>query len=375
MTAATMTPTLGPVAPKQRVPFWDNARFLCVALVVIGHGVQRLTADSDNALIVYLFIYAFHMPAFAIISGYFSRPDPPTDRQMMKVITDILLPYVIMESIWTFVQFLVEGKRGFNPTEPSWTLWFLLALGIFRLVLPYLALIRYPLLLAVIFSVSVGYFTNVDSTFSLSRAIGILPFFVIGWKAREWGLVERWRTVATHGWPIRAIAVAVLGAWLAVVVTNIRLWREIDLRFWFFYDDSYSALGDAEWWSGFVRLGLIALAIVLTAAFFVLIPRGETWVTGFGASTMYVYLLHSFVLYPLRETGVLRGEHTSAVWLVSVILACIAISIALSSPLVHKLFRPIVEPKPGWMFVARERPADTRADGTSRVDPLGSPRT
>jgi fucose 4-O-acetylase-like acetyltransferase len=59
-------------APRVRVPFWDNARFVCVTLVVIGHGIQRLTSDSDNALVLYLFIYAFHMPAFAIISGYFS---------------------------------------------------------------------------------------------------------------------------------------------------------------------------------------------------------------------------------------------------------------------------------------------------------------
>lgn len=129
-------------APAQRVPFWDNARFVCVTLVVIGHGIQRLTIDSDPALVVYLFIYAFHMPAFALISGYFSKSGPPTKRQMTRVITDILLPYFIMETIWTLVQFLVEGKQEFNPTKPSWTLWFLLALGIFRLVLPYLALVR-----------------------------------------------------------------------------------------------------------------------------------------------------------------------------------------------------------------------------------------
>ena len=95
-------------AAKKRVPFWDNARFVAVTLVVIGHGIQRLTGDSDNALIVYLFIYAFHMPAFAMISGYFSKASPPGSRQMKKVLTDILLPYFIMETIWTLVQFLVE---------------------------------------------------------------------------------------------------------------------------------------------------------------------------------------------------------------------------------------------------------------------------
>lgn len=334
----------------QRVPFWDNARFLCVTLVVIGHGIQRLTADSDNALAAYLFIYAFHMPAFAIISGYFSKSGPPNARQMKKVLTDILLPYFIMETIWTLVQFLVEGKKEFNPTTPSWTLWFLLALGIFRLVLPYLALVRWPLFWAVLFSVGVGYLGNVDSTFSLSRAIGILPFFVLGWQLHEWGLVDRWRAAVQVTWWVRAAAALVLGAWLVVLVAFIPLWRAIDLRFWFFYDDSYRGLGETQWWAGGVRLALIVLAVLLSAAFFALIPRSETWVTGFGQATMYVYLLHSFVLYPIRETGVLSGEHSSAMWLLSMILACIAISIALSAPLVRRTFRPLIEPKPRWLF-------------------------
>ena len=73
------------------------------------------------------------------------------------MLTDILLPYFIMETIWSLVQFLVEGKSDFNPSTPSWTLWFLLALGIFRLILPYPVLFRWPLLLSIVFSVGVGY--------------------------------------------------------------------------------------------------------------------------------------------------------------------------------------------------------------------------
>jgi fucose 4-O-acetylase-like acetyltransferase len=358
------------VAEKARVPFWDNARFISVTLVVIGHGIQRLTSDSDNALILYLFIYAFHMPAFAIISGYFSKASPPTTRRMKKVLTDILLPYIIMETIWTLVQFVVEGKQEFNPTNPSWTLWFLLALGIFRLVLPYMVLLRMPLLWAVLLSVMVGYFSNVDSTFSLSRAIGILPFFVLGWQVRQWGLLERFLALGSVVWAVRAGAIAVFAIWLGVVSGGIAQWRAIDLRFWFFYDDSYRGLGEGEWWAGLVRLGLIALAVLLSAAFFALIPRSDTWITRFGQATMYVYLLHSFILYPLRETGVLKGEHSSAVWLVGMVFACIAIAIVLTAPLVRRVFRPLIEPKPRWLFAN----LDDKPAAASRRDPTGSKR-
>jgi len=358
--------------PKKRVPFWDNARFACIVLVVMGHGIQRLTEDSDAALTVYLLIYAFHMPAFAIVSGYFSKSDPPGRRQMARVITDILLPYLIMESIWTLVQFWVEGELNVNPTQPSWTLWFLLALGIFRLILPYLALIRWPLMWAVIVSVGVGYLDNVDSTFSLSRTLGILLFFVLGWKLRSWKLVDRWRVTERQTWPVRAAALGLFAVLAAVFVGFIDVWRDIDLRLWFFYDDSYQGLGEGVWWAGLVRLGLIALAVLLSAAFFVLVPRRQTWMTGFGQATMYVYLLHSFVLYPIRQSGMLRQGLDPDVWLVIMLVAAVGIAVVLSTAPVRRVFRPLIEPKPRWLFV---RPADEERVGPSRTDPTGSRRT
>ena len=44
-------------------------------------------------------------------------------------------------------------------------------------------------------------------------------------------------------WAVRAGAVAVFATWLVVVVVGIEEWRAIDLRYWFFYDDSYRGLG------------------------------------------------------------------------------------------------------------------------------------
>jgi fucose 4-O-acetylase-like acetyltransferase len=354
---------------KARVPLWDNSRFLCVLLVVIGHATQRLTAESDHALMVYVFIYAFHIPAFAIISGYFSKASPPGSRQMKKVITDILLPYAIMQTIWTVVQYFAEGSTSINPTTPHWTLWFLLALALFRLVLPYLVLLKFPLLWAVAFSVGVGYLGNVDSTFSLARSIGLLPFFVLGWQLRQWKLIERWRVLDRGAWWIRVVAWAVLVGWAVTVVFSIGFWKSVSVH-WFFYDDSYDGLGQDAWWAGFARIGFLLLAALLSAAFLVVVPRRVTWITGFGQATMYIYLLHSFILYPLRETGVLKGEHPSDWLLAAVILAAIAIAIVLASPFVRKVFRPLIEPKPKWLFIE----LDEKPAGPSKKDPTGSRR-
>ncbi|SJN32420.1 membrane protein, putative [Microbacterium esteraromaticum] len=369
VTASTTAP-----APRarRRVPFWDNARFACVVLVVMWHGIQRLTYDSDVSYAFYLAIYAFHMPAFAIISGYFSKSASPTKRQMARVITDILVPYVIFEALWTLTKWLVEGRANPNLTQQSWTLWFLLALGIFRLVLPYLSLLRWPLLWALAISIGVGYMSNVDSTFSLSRTLGLLFFFTLGWWLRERDVVRRLQLIDHRPWWLRVAAVAVLAGWAFVCWRWLATWDDIDLRHWFFYEASYADLtGSQQWWSGSVRLALIALAILLSAAFFVLVPRRNTWWTKFGQYTMYIYLLHSFVLYPFRESGILRGLDPTWLWLPLITLVSVAIAFALASRPVRRVFRPLIEPRPRWMF---DSAALAQSDD-HRSDPTGSRRT
>ena len=185
--------------------------------MVLGHGIQRLTYDSAISETLYLVVYSFHMPAFAMISGYFSKSASPNQRQMARVITDIIVPYLIFESLWVLTKWLIEGRADPNVTQPSWTLWFLLALGFFRLVLPYLALLRWPLAWALAISIGVGYMTNVDSTFSLSRTLGLLFFFTFGWWLREHDVIRRFQLIEFRPWWLRASAVAVLAVWTFVV--------------------------------------------------------------------------------------------------------------------------------------------------------------
>ncbi len=369
--AAPTNPATGSVQkPRKRVPFWDNARYACIVLVVLGHAIQRLTYDSDIALAAYLALYAFHMPAFAIISGYFSKSGSPTRVQMARVITDILLPYVIFEFLWTLTKWLVEGQADPNFTKPSWTLWFLLALGIFRLVLPYLALLRWPLLWTVIISIGVGYLPNVDSTFSLSRTLGLLPFFALGWWLRERDVVNRLRLLEIRPWWIRVVSVILLAVAGFAAWRWIDVWKELDLRHWLFYEDAYADLGGEQWWAGGVRVALMLMAVILSAAFFALIPRGTYWWTKFGQYTMYVFLLHSFVLYPFRETGVLRDLDPTWLWLPLVTLLSVVLALALATKPVRWLFRPLVEPRPSWLF---RDPELARREG-HRSDPTGSRR-
>lgn len=58
---------------KNRTAIWDNARFIMITLMVIGHFADVFCTESDLCRSIYLFIYAFHMPVLFFISGLFYK--------------------------------------------------------------------------------------------------------------------------------------------------------------------------------------------------------------------------------------------------------------------------------------------------------------
>jgi fucose 4-O-acetylase-like acetyltransferase len=352
-------------SPKKRVPFWDNARWIAITLVVMGHAILKLIQESDAAYDVYLFIYAFHVPLFVAVSGFFAKSLPPGLPQMKRLLTDIALPYLIFETIWTLVRWLEGGRFRLDYSTASWTLWFLLALIFWRVLLPYLVLLRYPLLISIVISIGAGYFEAIGTSFVLGRTLGLLPFFVFGWKLNQWRLTDKWLPLRPAViWRWRAGALAVFAALMTFIILNIGMLRTVQVRRFLTYDTAYPAFGYDEIWAGGIRLGVMLVAFALIIAFLMLIPRRLTWFTSFGTATMYVYLLHTFLLYPLRESGWLDGPQPG--WMLpALIVLSVLISAVLSLPLTRRLTRPVIEPKAPWLF----RPEPAPAPAPAPVDP------
>lgn len=286
MSAPQPAPTHTPTA---RVPLWDNARWIAITLMVVGHAILKLIGESDPAYAMYLFIYAFHVPIFVAVSGYFARSGPPGTRQLQRLLTDIAFPYVIFETIWTCVRWLLGGRFSLDYSTASWTLWFLLALLVWRIILPYLVMLRYPLLISIVLSIGAGYIDHIDSTFTLSRTIGLLPFFVFGWKLRQWKLTERWLTLSTASiWKWRSGALALFASVYLVIAVNIEVLRALKVRRFLLYDEGYSLFGYSEFWAGGIRLGFMILAFALIVAFLLLVPRRATWFTPLGSHHVHL---------------------------------------------------------------------------------------
>ena len=337
---------------SQRIALWDNARFLAIVLVVLGHGLTKMVPQTPEAFVLYVSIYLFHIPLFVFLSGYFAKADAPTLERIRGVMVDLLLPYVLLEIIWSAIHSVQAGEFLFNPLRPSWTLWFLLSLASWRILLPYLVQVPAPLLVSVVIAALSGYW-SVDQTLSISRTLAFLPFFVLGWRVKHTAIADKWLSLPSgRVWSIRVLALAVFAGVISVVSVFQPLWREIGLRTFLTADKGYLEVGLDQWWAGGVRLGLFTLALLLVAAFLVLVPRRELWITALGSGTMTVYVLHSFILAPLRETGVLAGQ-VSVIELVLVVIGSVVLSMVLAHPITTRLFAPLT--KPTWLLGSQQK--------------------
>ncbi|MFE6165631.1 acyltransferase family protein [Streptomyces sp. NPDC056486] len=339
---------------KQRDSFFDNAKYLAIVLVAMAHAWEPLTDGSRAAEALYMTVYAFHMPAFILISGYFSRSFDMRSDRLKRLVTGIAVPYVIFEVAYTFFKRYADD----DPTQPislldPWYLtWFLVALFVWRLTTPLWKLVRWPVPLALAIAVLASVSPDIGDDLDLQRVLQFLPFFVLGlfMKPEYFQLVRR-REVRLLSIPIFASAL-LLAYWAGPRMTSA----------WFYRRDSAQELG-APWWAGVVMtLALFGCSVVLTACFFAWVPRRKMWFTVLGAGTLYGYLLHGFLAKGSRFWGWFDHDwvHTP-VGQVGVSLAAGTVVTLLCTPPVQRMFRFAMEPKMEWAFkrdaaaLARER--------------------
>lgn len=150
----------GDAAGSGRNAFFDNAKYLAIVLVAMGHSWEPLTGQSRTAGALYMTVYAFHMPAFIIISGYFSRGFDLRPDRLRRLITGVVVPYLVFETAYTlFARWAYDDPdMPVSLLDPWYLTWFLAALFVWRLTTPLWRIIRWPvplaLALAVLASVS-----------------------------------------------------------------------------------------------------------------------------------------------------------------------------------------------------------------------------
>ena len=351
-------PQPAPKPRQPRDPFFDNAKFFAILLVVAGHMIENLR-DIRFAHALYLFVYTFHMPVFIVITGYFSRRFTFSGGKARKLLTNLAVPYVVFETAYSTYHWAVgHSKFEISLLDPYYLVWFLMALFAWRLSTPVWQQIRFPVAVSVAISLLSG-MSQLSDTLEMNRVFGLVPFYVLGLflKPEHFAIVKK-------GWA------AVVGALILIG----------GFAFTYVYADRHMATEWVYWRSGNptlhvnnlvgtgMRLGLLLAAGVLVAAFLSLVPRREHWFTSLGSATLYAYLLHGFVTKLADYYG---WYDTSVLHTVPGVLATAAagalLATLLCTPPVRWLMHWALEPNMAWAFTALRRPKNYLYYGRRRA--------
>ena len=323
----------------ERYPALDHARFVLIALVVIGHLLEQLSDSGPFAAALYRWIYLFHMPAFVLVSGAVSKTDL-TRRRVFALATCVLLPYVVFQTLYPAWDAWLSGSGDWSQgyLTPYWLLWYLLSLACWRVLLPLFARLKFALPLAVIIALAAGMAPWIGYPFSLSRTLVFFPLFLLGHRIGPRRLQQLGGAPVRRFAAVTVLAAAAAGAWFL---------RDLDPE-WLYASAGYADLQVAAWPGGGIRLALLAASASCALALLALVPRGAT---GLGCRSLTAYLMHGFLVRALVGAGVFAWM-ALALPEPAELLACLVagalIAGLLSTRIAGSLAAPLTGPF-GWM--------------------------
>jgi fucose 4-O-acetylase-like acetyltransferase len=334
-------------ARRARDPFFDNAKFMAIVLVVAGHSIVKLR-DVQAAHALYMFVYTFHMPVFIVITGYFSRNFTFSGRKAQKLIVNLGVPYIVFETAYSTYHWAVgHSKFEISILDPYYLTWFLMALFLWRLSTPVWQQIRWPVAAAVVISL-LSAMTDLPGELEMHRTLGLVPFYVLGLvlKPEHFEMLKR---------PMARVMGGITLV-LALAFTYFVADRHMTTE-WMYWRKGNADMHVNNLVGSGMRLGLLVAAGILVFAFLTMVPARHTWFTGLGSATLYAYLLHGFCTKLMEYMGWYDMPFLHTLPGVAVTAATGALlATFLCTPPVRKVMHWALEPDMPWAFVPLRRP-------------------
>lgn len=337
--------------------YYDNAKTILIFLVVVVHafspdrgeiskGVyENFLTRNHFCIALVTVLHLFIIPSFLIISGYFSSTNI-TDRSVKNVIEKTLWPLLVFDLV-----FKLTVPSNINPTnlftEHFYILWFLGILLIYKFLAPYLEKLNllFALVLVLILSFT-AHFEYQYLQWGGTNLIKYMPYFLTGMilKVRKIDLSQ----------------IKVLKRWK---ILSISLFLSSFFIIYFMKVDFNEVLasGDAEHLSLGIRLiikkydtlpsiSIDAIyritSVILCLSFLLLVPKKKTFYSKFGPYTLYVYLLHIFIIHFVLDSGFKIYAHKASEWWYYIFLISTSLGLipVLSSCFVRFAFKWVISP-------------------------------
>ena len=250
---------------------FDNLKAFLIFSVVLCHLFELFPGTLKYR--IYIFIYAFHMPLFIFISGYFAKFN------IKNILTKLLYPYVIFQVIYC----LFTGNRVQFLT-PHWILWYLMCLILWSLTFKIADFKPFVLLIiSVGISIFAGYFEQIGKPLSLARFFSFYPFFLMGYIAKKNNLLAfEFKGKKVVGILILVVSFLLTKAILPYIKTS-----------WFYHSESYLSSGETPVW----RFILTTIAVLWCVGFLFIAPKKKMpCITEIGQYSISIFLIHGLVV-------------------------------------------------------------------------------
>ncbi|MDR6723543.1 fucose 4-O-acetylase-like acetyltransferase [Paenibacillus amylolyticus] len=316
--------------------FFYNLRFMLIVCVLVGNALEPIITRFAGAETLFLWIYTFHMPLFVWVTGYFARHTLQGESGK-RVLQHIAIQYVLFQSLYALMDFTVFHTPHMRLSffAPYLLLWFLASHFCWRLLLRVTLSWKpiYRLIGSIILGIIAGYLPVDGFWLSFCRTFVFLPFFIIGY---DYGTAIR--SHLKSNWSRYVAALFSVGVLILIGVGGIPLSPG-----WLLGSMTYAELGHSEWYAGIYRLGMYAVQFGSAALFLAWVPTLTSKITEMGRRTLYVFLLHGFLVRLVIWSGVYNYMESS-LYIPVIIAIAIMFAIMLAHPVVRHTFRPLIEP-------------------------------
>lgn len=304
--------------------------------VALGHTLELYISNGGFELYLMKYIYLFHMPMFAFVTGYFSKN---LDKSRDFAVEKCLIPYVLLQGTYIIVANLLIyfgiakfNKSVFNSSLllPSSAFYYLLAVFFWKFFSKDFFKLRFPLFASIMFGVIISFTTQNEFHRGLGAVFSLLCFFVMGVMCNE-NFIDKIRKIP-HVISIVILLLGILPAvYLPYAIHSVRL--------------TYSAAGFGMIEGSLYRITFYAIATVMGVAIINLVSKKKIILSKVGEASLLVYAGSTF-LAPhayLLIANTLNLPANRIGNMIGMLVFCVGVLSICSIPLFQKYFQSVID--------------------------------
>lgn len=265
---------------RERNYLMDNMKAVMLFLVAFGHLLDVYKGETGLEICTMKYIYLFHMPMFAFVTGYFTKN---VEKARNNAFNKSLIPYIILQGCYCIMALIMIriGLASYNSDVfsaslvlPTSAFYYLLAVFFWKLFAKDLSKLRHPFIFSVFMGVCISFTKDTEFHVGYGAVFSLLPFFVLGMICKQ-EYIEKIRKMPLFA-AIGILLIGILPAiYLPYAIHSIRM--------------TYAACGFSNLEGAFYRLVFYIIAILLGIALMRIMPEKKTFFSGIGTAALAVY--------------------------------------------------------------------------------------